>query len=286
MKLKFSFCSLMVVALFTLSLLGIDRTDVRAANPHTMSDVMQVSSLPFNGWLAFDDYADYAKAINTTELNLPSAPNGNFTLEASFQISNTFNSIFGTIDIPIIRKIHGYGLSLGRHCTTTFPFSCTSGIYQWSGSFGLWIPYSGYFSAEKWYHIALVNDGAAGQTRLYLDGALIDSSSGVYSVGVAGDLLLGCLSEATCSSGAGNLLSAMDEIRISDIARYTTSFVPTASPFVCDGHTRGLWHFDEPEGSTVFHDSCGTEDNFFTGYNGAHTEGVTTYGVYLPLVIK
>jgi hypothetical protein len=284
MKLKFSFCSMMVIALLTLSLFGIKRTDIHAANLRTVSDVIQVSSLPFNGWLDFDDYADYAKAINTTELNLPSAANGDFTIEASFQISKTINSILGTYDVPIIRKNNGYGVSLGRKCSTTFPFTCEWGIYRRSGGFGLWIPYSGYFLAEQWYHIALVNDGAAEQTRLYFDGALIDSSSGVYSVGVAGDLLLGCLSESC--SGDGNLLLAMDEIRISDIARYTTSFVTTTLPFVCDGHTRALWHFDELEGSTVFHDSCGTEDNLFTGYNGAHTEGVTVFKVYLPLTIK
>jgi hypothetical protein len=283
MKPKFSSYSLIVITLLTLSLLGINITDVRAAYPHTMSDVMRISALPFNGWLAFDDYDDYAKAINTTELNLPSAPNGDFTLEAWFQISTTFSHIYGTVEIPIIRKRNGYGVSLGRQCTNRV-LNCQDGFYRWSGSFGLWIPWSGYFSAEKWYHIALVNDGTAGQTRLYLDGALIDSSSGVYSVGVAGDMYLGCWNEGCYSYG--NLLSAMDEIRISDIARYTISFVPTTSPFVCDGHTRGLLHFDELEGSTVFHDSCGTEDNYFTGYNGAHTEGVTGTRLYLPMVIR
>jgi hypothetical protein len=66
----------------------------------------------------------------------------------------------------------------------------------------------------------------------------------------------------------------MDEFRISNNVRYTASFTPATAPFECDGNTLALWHFDELEGTTVFHDACGTEDNFLTGYNGAHTEGV------------
>jgi hypothetical protein len=73
----------------------------------------------------------------------------------------------------------------------------------------------------------------------------------------------------------GGLGGEVDELRISDFARYTgpTYAVPTA-PFTCDEHTRALWHFDEFEGATVFHDACGVVDNLLVGYNGAHTERV------------
>ena len=78
----------------------------------------------------------------------------------------------------------------------------------------------------------------------------------------------------------------MDEIRISNNVRYTASFTPATVPFECDGNTQALWHFDEISGSTIFHDACGSVDNMFVGYNGAHTEGVIGYKVNLPLVIK
>jgi hypothetical protein len=55
---------------------------------------------------------------------------------------------------------------------------------------------------------------------------------------------------------------------------------------VCGANTLALWHFDEVQGTTTFHDACGTTDNVMTGSNGAHTEGVTGYMVYLPLVIE
>jgi hypothetical protein len=78
----------------------------------------------------------------------------------------------------------------------------------------------------------------------------------------------------------------MDEFRISDNVRYTSSFALVSAPFVCDANTQALWHFDEISGSTSFHDACGAVDNTFVGYNGAHTEGVTGYKVNLPLVIR
>jgi hypothetical protein len=83
-----------------------------------------------------------------------------------------------------------------------------------------------------------------------------------------------------------HLNGAIDEVRISDVARYTglTYPVPTAL-FVCDLHTRALWHFDEYEGANVFHDACGT-DNALEGHNGAHTVGIPTHKVYLPLVLR
>ena len=82
------------------------------------------------------------------------------------------------------------------------------------------------------------------------------------------------------------MLLAMDEVRISNMARYVTNFVPAVSPFICDDATLDLWHFDELEGATKFHDSCGAEDNILTGISGTHTEGIPGYWVYLPLVVR
>ena len=87
----------------------------------------------------------------------------------------------------------------------------------------------------------------------------------------------------TWYASGGTLKGDIDEIRLSDVVRYREPFPPPAQPFACDEHTRALWHLDEFEGATVFHDACGA-DNVLVGHNGAHTEGVPARPIYLPLV--
>ena len=43
----------------------------------------------------------------------------------------------------------------------------------------------------------------------------------------------------------------LDELRISDIVRYTAAFTPPTAPFTPDANTVGLYHFDEGAGTTL-----------------------------------
>jgi Bacterial Ig-like domain (group 3) len=76
----------------------------------------------------------------------------------------------------------------------------------------------------------------------------------------------------------------MDEFRISNDVRYSSNFTVPSDPFVCDANTLALWHFDEVQGATTFHDACGATDNVMTGFIGAHTEGVTGQATSTALV--
>jgi len=50
----------------------------------------------------------------------------------------------------------------------------------------------------------------------------------------------------------------IDEVRISSIARYNVAnFAIPNAPFEVDEKTIGLWHFDDPAGSTLFNDASG-----------------------------
>ena len=63
----------------------------------------------------------------------------------------------------------------------------------------------------------------------------------------------------------------IEEMRFSNIARYTgITYTVTTEPFASDSNTRGLWHFDETAGSTVFTDTSSAGNNL-TGHNGAQT---------------
>jgi hypothetical protein len=50
----------------------------------------------------------------------------------------------------------------------------------------------------------------------------------------------------------------MDEIRVSNIARYTANYTPATEPFVNDAFTLLLIHCDDTNGSSVFTDSIGS----------------------------
>ena len=53
----------------------------------------------------------------------------------------------------------------------------------------------------------------------------------------------------------------MDEFRISNTIRYTSSYTPATSPFTTDSDTQLLMHFSGKSGSTVFNDSSNTANN-------------------------
>ena len=81
-----------------------------------------------------------------------------------------------------------------------------------------------------------------------------------------------------------NLDGALDELRLSGIARYSASFPIPSETFPCDNRTWALWGFDGPDGSTTFSDRCGGPT--LVGQNGAHSEGGATlaFRLYLPQI--
>jgi hypothetical protein len=59
-------------------------------------------------------------------------------------------------------------------------------------------------------------------------------------------------------TGSFPIRGFLDEVRFSNIARYTGNYTPATEPFVPDSNTRLLLHFDGTNGSTVFTDSSNT----------------------------
>ncbi len=215
-----------------------------------------------NGALILDGVDDYAEAADHPELDLA---DGSFTVEAWVN----FQDLGG-----IFIKPGAYGL----HVESTYSYpswhDCT------------WIDYpclvgcctSSRYLSLGWHHVALVYDAAAGQARAYYNGTQRCSASCAASNSDQ-PLWVG--------KGSGGFLEgAVDEMRISSVARYAAAFTPPAGPFSCDSDTRALWHFDELAGATVFYDRCGATDNPLVGYNGAHSEGALAHPVYLPVVLR
>ena len=119
------------------------------------------------------------------------------------------------------------------------------------------------FATGQWYHIALVNN--AGTAQMYVNGTAIGATTALSgSFGNNGtDLWIGA------GAGAYSLNGWMDEVRISNTARYTTGFTPSTTPFVNDANTLLLVHADGTDATTVFRDDNGT---------GRSSKGVSAIG--------
>lgn len=103
------------------------------------------------------------------------------------------------------------------------------------------------FTTGVWYHIALVNN--AGTAQMYVDGVATGTTTSLAgSFGNSTtDLWVGA------GAGAYSLNGWMDEVRISNIARYTANFTPTG-PFNSDSNTLLLMHMEGTDASTTFTD--------------------------------
>ncbi|MEI6396482.1 MAG: LamG-like jellyroll fold domain-containing protein [Candidatus Taylorbacteria bacterium] len=113
-------------------------------------------------------------------------------------------------------------------------------------------------ASGAWQHYAVVADGT--YLTLFVDGTqvaqissagIMDAVSEVFYIGTAG---------GWNTSGAGTI----DEVRISNSARYTTTFTPSTS-FTNDGNTIALWKFNENTGTSAADSSSNSHTGTLTG---------------------
>jgi hypothetical protein len=127
-------------------------------------------------------------------------------------------------------------------------------------------------SAGNWHHLAYVYDGS--EERLYIDGVLGGSRPDTGSV-------TGSLTPIQNAIGAtfrnptlyGSFIGGIDSFRISNTARYTSTFVPTIGDLPADGATLLLYNFNEAPGSTTIADGSG---NGHVGTLGQGFDGATS----------
>lgn len=110
-------------------------------------------------------------------------------------------------------------------------------------------------NANQWYHVALVAD--ASNFTLYVDGTNRAQKTRV----TMDTITAGTFSIGRQYAAGGTDLNFpwngwIDEIRVSNSARYTGNFTPSASAFTNDANTLLLIHCNGTNGSTTF-----TDDN-------------------------
>jgi hypothetical protein len=96
--------------------------------------------------------------------------------------------------------------------------------------------------AGQWYHV--VGSYENGLARTFVNG-VGSTANNVGTLTPAPVLRFGG------SGGSPFFSGQLDEVRISNIVRYTTNFTPSAVPFGSDANTLGLWHFNEGAGQVA-----------------------------------
>ena len=119
---------------------------------------------------------------------------------------------------------------------------------------------------NTWNHVAVMFSAESKEIQIGINGKLSPEPTlvggdtflldGNFTVGVF-------ILDLTSFLFAGSI----DEIRLSDIIRYTTDFTPNQE-FENDENTIALYHFNEPVGSTVFNDSS-SNDYALVGFSDA-----------------
>tara|TARA_Y100000310_G_scaffold333700_1_gene411774 strand:+ start:725 stop:2920 length:2196 start_codon:yes stop_codon:yes gene_type:complete len=130
---------------------------------------------------------------------------------------------------------------------------------------------------NAWHHIALSRPPGPynsptddGMLEIYVDGTLDykRSDNGYRNMDNRNDMFIG----ATAADGSNGYTGYIDEIRISNVARYLSDFTPSTSHFSDDANTVLLLQSNTTDGSTTFVDSSGSTYGLGadTGGGGVH----------------
>ena len=172
--------------------------------------------------------ADYI-TVNPVDTTWDFEYNQPWTIEHWFKTSTSsytpgFNATLGGLDNGPTSKVAHRLVSGYNGCRVYLGDSGVYTAFAWS---------------TAWRHFAWVNNGS-GTLKFYLDGVLKQTNSSFNDT-----LTQRHRYYYGCTSGtAGQPTYYWDEMRFSDIERYTSAFTPPSAAFENDGNTLGLFHFD------------------------------------------
>jgi hypothetical protein len=110
----------------------------------------------------------------------------------------------------------------------------------------------------NWYHLAIVRNGTS--FKMYVNGT--EEASATSSVNIDGSTGSTYYAGGRVSQAVESYNGWIDELRISNSARYTSNFTPATTQFSSDANTLLLIHADGTNGSTQFVDA--TRPQIFT----------------------
>lgn len=242
---------------------------------------------------------------------------GDFTIEfwmkttatdGSCSPSNTIGDGWINGRIIIDRDVYGggdygdYGISLaaGRICF---------GVARGDSSSGATIYGATNVNNGQWRHIAVTRNASTGQLRLFVDGQLDASGTGPTgdisyrngrstSYPNSDPFLVFGAEKHDAGSAYPSYVGLLDDVRISNIVRYTSNFSRPTTPHAADSSTVALYRFDEGSGTTIIDSAPNGNSPGVRRYGGSPAGPVyvtdtpfngtppATQRLYLPLIMR
>jgi len=210
-------------------------------NVHTDTSVKKIGTASAQ----FDGTGDYLSVPDSSDWNIFGS--GDWTTETWVKLDNHSQAehLFGQYEDSSNKWEISHN---GAGSNNGLEFGLKSG--------GSWVISSGYASGGSgeitdtdWHHVALVKE--SDDYTMYLDGTALDNTVNDSDT----DDISGPLSIGQNGASGSYLTGYLDEIRISDSARYTSSFTPSTTAFTNDTNTMLLLHCDGSDSGTTFTDS-------------------------------
>ncbi len=192
----------------------------------------------------FADPADSAIAPDSDSLDVEGKA---FTMEAWIKATGPQNG-----DGIIINKENSYEMAL--RAGDTFMFAIQAGAWDWFGG--------GKPTMNEWHHVAVTYDGT--NTQGWIDGVAAPAPTKANAVDLASTAEPFQVGRRVCC-GTTPFLGVIDEVRVSDVVRYTADFPLQTREFETDANTRVLWHFNEGAGVAIADDSGNGNDGELEG---------------------
>jgi len=137
----------------------------------------------------------------------------------------------------------------GVNSNTGFGLGVTTDGVRFRGPGTTDLAYTAAISSSVFTHIAFVWDGT--NKKIYVNGTEQATSGASINVTNTSNYQIGYVTGDFAYNGH------IDEIRVSNSLRYSTTFTPTATPFTFDVNTLLLIHADGTDATTVFTDDVG-----------------------------
>lgn len=198
-----------------------------------------------NASAAFDGDGDSMSIPDSSDWQLGGGA-GNFTIDLWVRFNVVGDCVFigqePNANLKLFLQYSAGSLLFSVDDAAGFAFSAT----------GLWTPVAG-----TWYHVAIIRGwgGNANDYALTINGSQIGTTTTQTGTipDLAAKLIIGAHVREDTSAFSLGFNGWMDELRISNIARWTTDhFTPPDSEYSSDEHTKLLLHFNVPTDLTEF----------------------------------